>query len=55
MRLILLLIVIVAIFAFVQSKRHGCEFGTDGWFNCVVDKSADEFSSKELESRVARL
>ena len=46
MRLILILIVIVAIFAIVQSKRHDCEFGDGDWFNCVIGKSWDEFSSK---------
>ena len=55
MRLILLLIVIVAIFAFVQSKRHGCEFGSDGWIGCVIDKSTDEFTAKTPESRLARI
>ncbi len=53
MRLILLLIVIAAIFAVVQSKRHGCEFGSDGWLNCILDKSVDEFTSKTRELRVA--
>jgi hypothetical protein len=45
MRLILILIVIVAIFALVQSKRHDCEFN-DGWLDCVIDKTSDEFSAK---------
>lgn len=45
MRLILLLIVIVAILALVQSKRHGCKFGDDDWFNCVVDGTAKEYYS----------
>lgn len=31
MRIILILIVIAAIFAVVQSQRHGCEWGEDGW------------------------
>jgi hypothetical protein len=47
MRLILVLIVIIAIFAVVQSKRHNCEFGEDGWFDCIIDKTKDEFSSME--------
>ena len=55
MRLILLLIVIVAIFAVVQSKRHGCEFGSDGWFDCVIDKSTEEFTAKEPETVLARM
>jgi len=46
MRIILILIVIVAIFAVVQSKRHNCEFGEDGWFDCVIDKTKAEFSAK---------
>ena len=50
MRLILILIVIIAIFAVVQSKRHNCEFGADGWFDCVINKTKDEFSSKMPES-----
>jgi hypothetical protein len=53
MRLILILIVILAIFAVVQSKRHNCEFGDDGWFDCVVGKTADEFSSKTPETSPA--
>ncbi len=55
MRLILLLIVIVAIFAVVQSQRHGCEFGSEGWFDCVIDKSADEFTSTGSQARLAGL
>ena len=47
MRLILIVIVILAIFAVVQSKRHDCEFGDDGWFDCVYGKTVDEFSSTE--------
>lgn len=49
MRLILILIVILAIFAVVQSKRHDCQFGDDGWFDCVIGKTVDEFSSKTPE------
>ena len=45
MRLILLLIVIVAILALVQSKRHGCKFGDDGWLNCVIDNTVKEYYS----------
>jgi hypothetical protein len=36
MRLILILIIIAAIFAVVQSQRHGCTWGEEGWFNCVL-------------------
>jgi hypothetical protein len=39
MRIILLLIVIAAIFAIVQSKRHNCEWGQPGWFDCVIGKA----------------
>jgi len=43
MRIILLLIIIVAIFAVVQSKRHNCEWGELGpWFDCVIGKTASE-------------
>jgi hypothetical protein len=53
MRLILILIVILAVFAVVQSKRHNCEFGEDGWFDCVIGKTVDEFSSKTPETSPA--
>lgn len=46
MRIILLIIVIIAIFAVVQSKRHNCQFGDEGWLDCVIGKTADEFSGK---------
>ncbi|MGH6792888.1 MAG: hypothetical protein ACRECF_09150 [Methyloceanibacter sp.] len=36
MRLLLILIIIAAIFAFVQSQRHGCTWGQEGWFDCVL-------------------
>jgi len=49
MRIILILIVIIAIFAVVQTKRHDCEFGGDGWFDCVIGKTMDEFSAKPEE------
>ena len=29
------------------------EFGDDGWFDCVVGKTADEFSSKTPETSPA--
>jgi hypothetical protein len=54
MRLILILIVIIAIFAVVQSKRHNCEFGADGWFDCVKDNTVKEFSVRQLDSEAAR-
>lgn len=50
MRLILILIVILAIFAVVQSNRHNCEFGKEGWFDCVIGKTVDEFSSVAPEA-----
>jgi hypothetical protein len=42
MRIILILIVIAAIFAVVQSQRHNCEWGGDGWFDCVIGKTDSE-------------
>jgi len=42
MRIILILIVIAAVFAVVQSQRHDCEWGGDGWFDCVIGKTASE-------------
>jgi hypothetical protein len=42
MRIILILIVLAAVFAVVQSQRHGCEWGGDGWFDCVMGKTAAE-------------
>jgi hypothetical protein len=43
MRIILLLIIIVAIFAVVQTKRHNCEWGDfSPWLNCVIGKTASE-------------
>ena len=50
MRIILLLIVIAAILAVVQSKRHNCTFGEEGWLDCVIGKTADEFSAPEAPS-----
>ena len=44
MRIILILIVLAAIFALVQTKRHNCEFGTDGWFDCVISKTQQDFA-----------
>jgi len=42
MRIILLLIIIVAIFAVVQTKRHNCEWGDfSPWLNCVIGKTAE--------------
>lgn len=40
MRIILILIVVAAIFAVVQSKRHNCTWGEPGWFDCVLGKTA---------------
>ncbi|BAQ17085.1 hypothetical protein [Methyloceanibacter caenitepidi] len=45
MRFLLLLIVAIAIMALVQSKRHGCKFGDDGWLSCVVDNTKKEYYS----------
>lgn len=56
MRFILLLIVIVAILALVQSKRHGCKLGDDGWLNCVIESTKkDYYSSATPASRAAQL
>ena len=49
MRLILIIIVIIAIFALIQSKRHNCEFGTDDWFDCVVNNTQKEFLASTAE------
>ncbi|MDJ0514621.1 MAG: hypothetical protein QNJ62_14355 [Methyloceanibacter sp.] len=45
MRLVLLVIVIAAIMALIQSHRHGCTFGSEDWFSCVVDNTAKEYYS----------
>ncbi|MEM7191248.1 MAG: hypothetical protein AAF405_00020 [Pseudomonadota bacterium] len=45
MRLILLLIVIIAIAALIQTKRHDCKWGSDDWFSCVVDNTKKEYYS----------
>lgn len=43
MRIILILIIIAAIFAFVQTKRHNCEWGDfSPWLDCVMGKTASE-------------
>ena len=49
MRLVLILIVIIAIFALIQTKRHNCEFGTDSWFDCVVTNTQKEFLARTTE------
>ncbi|MGD8767838.1 MAG: hypothetical protein PVG36_08760 [Methyloceanibacter sp.] len=45
MRLLLLLIVVFTIMALIQSKRHGCKFGIEDWFSCVVDNTTKEYYS----------
>jgi hypothetical protein len=43
MRILLVVIVVLAIFAFVQNQRHGCKWGEpswQGWFDCVLGKSS---------------
>ena len=50
MRIILILIVIAAIFAVIQSQRHGCEWGADGWFDCVMGKTASEMGAAMPDS-----
>ena len=43
MRIILILIIIAAIFAFVQTKRHNCEWGDfSPWLDCVLGKTASD-------------
>ena len=39
MRLILILLVLIAAFVVIQSHRHGCSFGQEGWMGCVMGKS----------------
>jgi hypothetical protein len=46
MRIILILIVIVAIFALIQTKRHNCEFGGDDWLDCVISNTEQDFSAR---------
>jgi hypothetical protein len=40
MRILLILLVVAAIFAIVQSQRNNCTFGEAGWFDCVLGRSA---------------
>jgi hypothetical protein len=42
MRILLILLILAAIFALVQSNRHNCTFGDAGWFDCVLGRSATE-------------
>jgi len=45
MRILLLVIVITAIMALIQSHRHGCTLGSEDWFSCVVDNTAKQYYS----------
>ena len=45
MRLVLLVIIITTIMALIQSHRHGCTFGSEDWFSCVIDNTAKEYYS----------
>ena len=55
MRLVLLVIVIIAVLALIQSKRHGCEFGDEDWFSCVVDNTKKEYySALPSDTRLAQ-
>lgn len=45
MRFLILLIVIIAIAALIQSKRHDCKFGDDDWFSCVIDNTKKDYYS----------
>lgn len=40
MRILLILLILVAAFALVQSHRHNCTFGEAGWFDCVLGRTA---------------
>ncbi len=40
MRILLILLILAAAFALVQSHRHNCTFGDAGWFDCVLGRSA---------------
>lgn len=45
MRILLILIVIAAVFAVVQSQRHNCKWGETGWFDCVIGKTGGEMTA----------
>lgn len=49
MRLILIFIVILAILALIQTRRHNCEFGSDDWFDCVLTNTQKEFLARTGE------
>jgi hypothetical protein len=41
MRLLFIVLIALAAFAFVQSYRHHCKFGLEkAWFDCVMGKTA---------------
>ena len=42
MRILLILLILAAVFALVQSQRHNCTFGDAGWFDCVLGRSATQ-------------
>ena len=53
MRIILILIIIAAVFAVVQSQRHGCKYGDpswQAWFDCVIGKTASETPAASPET-----
>ena len=55
MRFLLLVIVIIALTAVIQTKRHGCEWGGDDWLSCVVDNTKKEYySSQPSAQRLAQ-
>jgi len=47
MRLILILLVLIAAFVVIQSHRHGCSFGKEGWMDCVMGKSTEATPAAE--------
>jgi len=53
MRLILILLVLIAAFAVIQSQRHGCSFGQEGWMGCVMGKSTEATPAAEMPAPAA--
>ena len=53
MRLILILLVLIAAFVVIQSHRHGCSFGQEGWMGCVMGKSTEATPAAETPAPAA--
>jgi hypothetical protein len=53
MRLILILLVLIAAFVVIQSQRHGCSFGQEGWMGCVMGKSTEATPAAETPAPAA--